>query len=125
MDRFVSIVDTTIPVCKLSGSALVTHEASFAYKDAGVVCKDTLDGNVQYTTTGSVDTSKVGTYTLFYNAADRAGNKAKTLSRVVKVVDSLKPVIGLKIGEQPYFHVSDASDLAVTGDKNPAADYFA
>jgi hypothetical protein len=125
VDRFVSIVDTTIPVCKLSGSALVTHEASFAYKDTGVVCKDTLDGNVQYTTTGSVDTSKVGTYTLFYNAADRAGNKAKTLSRVVKVVDSLKPVIGLKIGEQPYFHVSDASDLAVTGDKNPAADYFA
>jgi len=124
VDRFVTIVDTTIPVCKLSGSAVVTHEASFAYKDAGVVCKDTLDGNVQFTTTGSVDTSKVGSYTLFYNAADRVGNKAKTISRVVKVVDSLKPVIGLKIGEQPYFHVSDASDIAVTGDKNPAADYF-
>ena len=59
--------------------------------------KDDRDGNVKVTTTGKVDTSKVGTYKVTYTATDKAGNKAtKTRTiKVIKALDTTPPKINL------------------------------
>ena len=38
--------------------------------------------------TGEVDTSRLGTYLLYYDITDSNGNKALTVTRVVRVVDT-------------------------------------
>ena len=77
--------DTTPPVITLKGKPTVTIEQGTKYTDAGATAKDDVDGVVEVTTSGSVDTSKVGTYTITYTATDEAGNEA-TKTRKVKVI---------------------------------------
>jgi len=127
VERYITTVDTTKPVCKLVGSSSVTHEAGFTYSDKGVVCKDSLDGVVKSTVSGSVDTKKVGTYYVRYTAKDAQGNKAATVTRKIVIRDTLKPVIGLNYNNK-VFHVSDSTDTATLHDGrkvvNPAGKYF-
>jgi len=54
---------------------------------------------VQVAVSGSVDTTKIGTYTLTYTATDRLGNRA-TATRTVRVVDTTPPTIRIK-GDNP------------------------
>ena len=79
--------DTTPPIITLKGNATVTITQGTTYTDAGATAKDNVDGTVQVVTTGSVDSSKVGTYTITYTTTDKAGNRA-TKKRTVKVVNS-------------------------------------
>jgi hypothetical protein len=52
------------------------------------------------TTTNSVDTGTVGTYTITYNVTDSSGNTADQKTRTVNVGDSTAPVITL-VGSTP------------------------
>ena len=81
--RTVNVVDTTPPVITVTGSNPKTIELGSTYKDE-LVFTDTV--GVDVVTTGSVDTSTLGTYTLTYNATDASGNKAIEKSRTVHVV---------------------------------------
>ena len=69
--RTVTVVDTTAPVVTVTGDTSVTVELGSTYSDAGA----TADGGETVTTSGSVDTSTVGTYTITYSATDAAGNE--------------------------------------------------
>ena len=80
--------DTTPPVITLKGNPTVTIEQGKKYTDAGATAKDDVDGVVEVIVSGSVDTSKVGTYTITYTATDEAGNEA-TKTRKVKVILSV------------------------------------
>ena len=64
------------------------------YTDAGATATD-LSGEISVISTGTVDTSVVGTYTVTYNATDASGNEAAAVSRTVNVVDTTVPVITL------------------------------
>ena len=89
--------DTTPPVITLAGSNPVTLTVGTSYTDAGATAVDAVDGNVAVTTTGSVNTNLVGTYTITYTAKDKTGNTA-TATRTVNVVaakDTTPPVITL------------------------------
>jgi len=125
--RFVTVRDTTPPVCKLVGSAKVTHEAGFAYADHGCECQDSYQGKLTPVITNNVDTELVGTYASHCNAEDASGNKAATVSRTIVVADTLKPVIALRYGSE-YLSKSDGSDTSTLADdsvvKNPAGDWF-
>ncbi len=79
--------DLEAPKITLKGNPKITIVQGTTYTDAGATAKDNADGTVQVTTSGSVDSSKIGTYTITYTATDKAGNKA-TKKRVVKVVNS-------------------------------------
>lgn len=59
-----------------------------------VTATDETDGNLtsKIKITGTVDSKRVGNYTLIYTVMDQAGNIAKA-SRVITVKDSIKPVI--------------------------------
>ena len=62
--------DTTAPVITVTGDNPVTVELGATYTDAGA----TANGSETVTTTGTVDMSTVGTYTLTYTATDAASN---------------------------------------------------
>ncbi len=96
--KVVLAADTIKPVITLKGATTITVVQNAAYTELGATAKDTRDGVVAVKTTGTVTTTKVGTYTITYSATDKAGNKA-TKARTVKVVlsaDTIKPVITLK-----------------------------
>merc|ERR1712093_394320 len=119
--RRVIVAQTSCPKCTLLGDATVLHEASFPYADAGATCSDVIDGQV--TTQCSAGASKSDTFTAVsdcstivdiettgnYNIRYRAQNPvglwndgascrggANEYYRLVKVQDTLRPVITLK-----------------------------
>ena len=84
--------DTIAPVITLNGSSSVTigsnSDPGASYTDPGASAHDTRDGDVtdDITTTGSVDISEAGTYTITYNVSDTAGNAAESVTRTVNVL---------------------------------------
>merc|ERR1711990_1155646 len=107
--------------CTLLGDATVLHEASFPYADAGATCSDVIDSQV--TTQCSAGASKsdafnavtdcstivnielTGNYNIRYRAQNTVGlwndgascrGGANEYYRLVKVQDTLRPVITLK-----------------------------
>ena len=101
-NRTVMVVDTTPPVITLVGAAEVQLAKGATYTEPGYAAADNMDGNVtgMVVVSGSVNTDAVGSYTLSYDVADRAGNAAVTQNRTVTVAaDDIPPVITLK-GQQ-------------------------
>jgi hypothetical protein len=93
--RSVEVVDTTAPVITLVGDASVNAElGGGSYSDGGATAAD-ASGDITVTTTGTVDTTTVGTYTLTYTASDASGNDATAVTRTVVVADTTAPVITL------------------------------
>ncbi|WP_299246469.1 LamG-like jellyroll fold domain-containing protein [uncultured Aquimarina sp.] len=94
--RTVNVVDTTAPVITLDGANPQTIELGAGYSELGAT---TDDG-----TSVSIDTSEfmdvVGSYTIYYDATDTAGNAAVQVTRTVNVVDTKAPVITLE-GDNP------------------------
>ena len=105
----VTNIDKESPVISVS-PLNITIQAGNNYDDAGVTVTDNLDQNIlsrlvktyTYTRNGtaeqvvaSVDTSKVGTYTIKYNVTDNAGNSATEVIRTVEIYDTIPPVITL------------------------------
>jgi uncharacterized small protein (DUF1192 family) len=73
-------IDNVAPVITINGDNPATAELGATYTDAGA----TADGGETVTTTGTVDTSTVGTYTITYTASDASGNTS-TATRTVTV----------------------------------------
>ncbi|HOS02158.1 MAG TPA: DUF5011 domain-containing protein [Candidatus Hydrogenedentes bacterium] len=96
--RTVKVVDTTKPVLTLLGSSTVTINVFSTYVDAGATATDNLDGDItaNIVVTGSVNANVVGAYYLYYNISDSMGNAATQKTRIVKVVDKVKPVIAMR-----------------------------
>ena len=80
----VKAVDSTKPVISLNGAATLELTVGDTYTEAGATATDDVDGTVTVTTTGSVNTTTAGTYTITYTAKDAAGNTA-TATRTVTV----------------------------------------
>ena len=83
------------PRITLEGSVAIALELGTAYSDAGATAFDVVDGTVTVTTTGTVDSSAVGTYTITYTASDSSGNAATAVTRTITVADTIAPVISL------------------------------
>lgn len=86
----------TPPTISISGASYVSVPVGGSYADAGATASDAQDGNLTsvITTTGSVNTSLLGTYYITYAVTDTAGSTT-TAVRTVSVVDAVKPVITL------------------------------
>jgi len=85
--------DTTAPVITLNGEAIVTVIENTTYVDAGATAIDNIDGDLtsSIVTTGEVNTSVIGSYTITYTVSDSAGNTA-TATRQVTVEGNGNPV---------------------------------
>ena len=91
--RTIYVVDTTMPLITISGDISLNLEVYTPYIDAGATAVDNYDQSVNVISTGSVDISNVGTYTITYNATDACGNQANPKTRTIYVVDTTNPVI--------------------------------
>ncbi len=87
----VSITRTVIvsldlpPTITLTGSSTITLLVGDTFTDPGATATDDLDGDLTSSiiTTGTVDTSTVGTYTLTYSVSDSASNIVSTTRTVI------------------------------------------
>lgn len=79
--------DTTVPVITV-GSKSVFHMKGVPFSPS-VTANDDTDGNItsKIATTGTVDYTTAGTYTLTFNVEDEAGNKAVAETMTVIIVD--------------------------------------
>ena len=98
LTRTINVADLSPPVITLNGNAFIELDLDASYNDAGVTVTDNVDANPSKATTGLVDTSKPGNYTLTYTASDAAGNQAVPVTRTVVVLgaDVSAPVINLR-----------------------------
>ena len=103
------VSDTTPPTLALIGLDPETITVGAPYTDAGATCTDTVDGAITPTSSGAVDASQAGTYTLTYSCQDAAGNSAPDVSRDVIVSAAV-----INAGQNPPTFVSSALD-ATTG----------
>ncbi|WP_299212137.1 BspA family leucine-rich repeat surface protein [uncultured Aquimarina sp.] len=94
--RTVNVVDTTAPVITLIGANPQIIELGAGYTELGA----TTDDGTEVTVDASEFMDVVGSYTIYYDAADAAGNAAAQVTRTVNVVDTTAPVITL-IGANP------------------------
>lgn len=82
--RKVSILDDIAPEIKLNGESNISITIGTKYEEKGAKALDEKDGdltnNIQIT--GSVDTSKAGTYTITYKVKDSKGNEATATRKV-------------------------------------------
>lgn len=78
-------IDTTAPVISRTGEEQVEVRLDDSYSDLGATASDNMDTGVSVTTSGSVDTSVAGIYTITYSAVDTAGNEAIPVTRSVEV----------------------------------------
>lgn len=76
--------DLTPPVITLQGVNPVSIPQGSVYTDKGATAIDDVDGAVTVSTSGTVNTEDVGTYTITYNAEDDAGNSTSK-TRVVNI----------------------------------------
>ena len=83
-------VDTLEPIISVLGDNPAFAEFGSTYVDAGATARDQGQA-ITVTSSGTVDTSVEGTYTISYSATDAAGNTG-TATRTVNVADTTVPV---------------------------------
>jgi len=90
----VEVYENLPPRITLNGADDILIDIDETYIDAGARAEDFTDGVVEVKTTGTVDTSKLGTYRITYTATDKAGASSYE-TRSVEVVPA-RPVITLE-----------------------------
>ena len=91
--RNVKIVDDIAPVITLNGNENMTIIVNSKYEEKGANAQDEKDGNLtnKIVSSGKVDTSKEGTYTIEYKVKDKSGNEAVKV-RTIKIVKNIETV---------------------------------
>ena len=98
--------DRVAPLIELVGAATLNIAGGEAYVEAGVTITDNKDTGltaiVTYTKDGTtvdaIDTTIAGTYIIYYNVSDTAGNNAVEVTRTVTVANAVNPDTGTGTG---------------------------
>lgn len=92
--RTVKVKDTIAPTLELNGDEVVYVVENTNYEEPGYQAIDNNDGNItkKVKVTNNVDTKKIGTYHITYQAKDQANNKVEK-ERTVVVVKKQDPNI--------------------------------
>ena len=88
------------PVIMANGALDTSVECATPYNDPGATATDSCEGPVAVSVNNTVDSAHVGTYTVTYNASDKAGDQAAPVVRTVHVGDSTAPVVTV-LGASP------------------------
>jgi hypothetical protein len=94
--RTVNVISWNAPVITLIWSGTVTIAQWANYTDSGATVFDSEDGDItaNIISSGSVNTSQVGTYTIQYSITDTQDNTV-IMERTINVTDQTAPVITL------------------------------
>jgi len=84
--RTINVVDTIAPVISLSGNGSINLTQWESFTDPGATCSDNYDANCSVNVSWDiVDTTRVGTYVIAYDALDVSWNNASQVMRTVIV----------------------------------------
>ena len=85
LERKIIYDDTEKPSITLKGNKTITIYLGNSYYEPGYTAYDNCDGDItdKVISTGSVDTSKIGNYTINYEVSDNKGNKANIERTVI------------------------------------------
>lgn len=110
VSRIIKINDTLPPALTLNSDKEMYVLIGGIYSEPGATARDNNDGNItdKISVTGSVDTSRLGTYDIKYAVTDAAGNYMETVRRVnvVANVDNVKSRIYLTFDDGPSGNVT-------------------
>ena len=117
INRTVNVVNILPPVITLNGANPQTIEFGDGYTELGA----TTDDGSQVTIDTANFTDSVGTYFIYYDSTDTAGNNATQVIRTVNVVDTIPPVITLNGANPQIIKLGDGyTELgATTNDGSP------
>ena len=92
-----SLIDVIIPAITLTGSSTIELTIGNTFTDPGATATDNIDGDLTSSiiTSGTVDTSSTGSYTISYSISDATGNSASVTRTVVVNKDTTAPMITL------------------------------
>jgi hypothetical protein len=93
--RYIDVQDNTAPVIKLVGNDTVTIDVNTDYFEQGAKVSDNYCQNVQWNVDITPNTKVLGEYLLSYSAVDCENNNATVVTRLVRVVDRIAPVLNL------------------------------
>ena len=92
--RTVNVVDTAVPTVELLGDNPQIIQAGTSYSELGATVTDNYDtGLSAVIDASSVNTSVIGDYNVTYDVVDNSGNNAVQVVRVVRVQDTIFPVV--------------------------------
>lgn len=112
-------IDDTAPVITITGSNTFDIIKGLMYTDAGATATDDFDNIVSVITSGTVDTTTLGTYTITYTATDKAGNTATATRTVTVIADTVAPVVTLNgAGNISVYQGANYSDAGATVSDN-------
>ena len=101
-DDYDEDLDTTLPpVISLIGETTIYIDLGDAFSDPGATAEDNIDGDItaSITTSGTVDSSTLGTYIIAYSVSDAAGNSS-SIDRTVIVGNPAKTYVPDNVFEQ-------------------------
>ncbi|NBD23898.1 Ig-like domain-containing protein [Paenibacillus glycinis] len=104
------VLDNAAPVLVPNGDNPFYVAAGTPYAEPGAQATDNIDGALEadaITVSGEVDTARLGSYEIRYEAIDRAGNVG-TATRIVHVYDGDQPLIRLN-GDNPMIVALDGT----------------
>ena len=80
-----SLIDVILPAITLTGSSTIELTIGNTFTDPGATATDNIDGDLTSSiiTSGTVDTSSTGSYTISYSISDATGNSASVTRTVV------------------------------------------
>nr|MCR4581521.1 polysaccharide deacetylase family protein [Bacilli bacterium] len=104
--------DKTKPTIKISGSKSMSLTPGSKYTEQGAIVTDNCDDNLKVETSGSVDTSKIGTYEITYTTKDSSGNSASAKRTVtVREKQAGEKVIYLTFDDGPGAYTEQLLDV--------------
>ncbi|MBI1222176.1 MAG: DUF5011 domain-containing protein [Bacteroidetes bacterium] len=95
LTREVIVEDKTAPVLSLIGSDTVMVDVFTSYNEQGVQVTDNFCSGLKWSVDIQPNIKVLGDYMLTYSSTDCNGNTSATLTRVVRVVDRIAPVLTL------------------------------
>lgn len=98
-------LDNAAPVIKLNGNRVIEIPIDSVYKELGATVNETGSGltNDGLRVTSNVNPSQFGTYQVTYDAEDKLGHKAASVTRIVTVVESKLIDVPDKDTESKYY----------------------
>jgi len=110
IERNVIVKDNIAPVITLKGESQIKIYVNSEYKEEGATATDNIDGDLteKIETTGSVDTTKVGNYTITYTVEDAAGNVVTAQRKIIieKKQEVVKPAKEIPTDTTTYVKIS-------------------
>jgi hypothetical protein len=127
--RIVEVIlpkDIEPPNLELNGDSYVEILVGDNYVDPGSTAFDTIDGPIEASSSGNLDVTTPGYYSITYIATDLAGNKATPVVRIIRVKEvdqprssqSIRSTRSMKFRAKHKLHIIRGERLSLHWDGN-------